>query len=67
MDVTWAGRWKRLGEANARAHGERLRRWTMEESIREFEELCREVHRQFDDPGSPKEHPVGLVKYWKPR
>ncbi|MFN3485729.1 MAG: hypothetical protein ACK44W_09640 [Planctomycetota bacterium] len=67
MDPTWAERWKRLSEANARTHAERLRRLTMEESLQEFEALCREVYRWFDDPPFPKEHPVGLVKYWKSR
>jgi hypothetical protein len=67
MDLSWAERWRRLGEANARARAERLRRMSLEEALARFEELCRTVHRQFDRPPVRRTHAVGLVKSWKRR
>lgn len=62
-DALWAERWKRLGAANEAARRERLRAYTLEGAIQEFEDLCREVHAAFDKPRVARSHPVGLVKY----
>ncbi len=62
-DARWTERWKSLGAANDAARRERLRAFTLEGAIREFEDLCREVHATFDRTPLPRSHPVGLVKY----
>ena len=62
-DARWAERWKRLGAANEAARRERLRSLTLEEALREFEDLCRKVHAAFDVSAVARSHPVGLVKY----
>jgi hypothetical protein len=62
-DALWSKRWERLGAANEAARRQRLRALTLERAIREFEDLCREVHGTFDKPPMPRSHPVGLVKY----
>ena len=62
-DELWAERWRRLGAANDAARRERLRALTLEEAIRQFEDLCREVHAAFDKRQVARSHPVGLVKY----
>jgi len=62
-DPRWAERWERLGAANEAARRERLRALTLEGALREFEELCREVHVAFEHPPLPRSHPVGLIKY----
>lgn len=67
MNEEWAAALSRFGQANERARRERLVRDTQAESIARFEELCRSVHAQFNDPPAHKTHPVGLVKFWKQR
>lgn len=67
-DALWSERWERLGAANEAARRERLRAFTLEAAIREFEDLCREVHAAFDKPPVARphlarSHPVGLIKY----
>jgi hypothetical protein len=63
MDALWSERWKRLAAANEAARRQRLRAFTIERAIREFETLCREVHAAFDSRPIPRSHPVGLVRY----
>lgn len=62
-DAVWSERWERLGAANEAARRERLKSFTLEGAIREFEDLCREVHATFEKPPVARSHPVGLVKY----
>jgi hypothetical protein len=37
----------------------------VEAAVREFEELCREVHEAFPEVTCPRSHPIGLVKLMK--
>ena len=62
-DAIWSERWKRLGAANEVARRRRLRALTLEGAIREFEDLCREIHAVFEKPAERRSHPVGLIKY----
>ena len=64
-DPLWSERWQRLASASEAARRRRLRALTLEESIREFEALCREVHDAFGASPLPRSHPVGLIKYVK--
>ncbi len=64
MDEQWIRSLERLAAANAREHRERLRRFTKEESIREFEALCEELEREYPDVLPNRDHYVGLIKYW---
>ena len=60
----WAGI-KRLATLNANKELARLSALDLEESARLFEELCTLFHAEFEEPPRRKEHPVGLIKYWK--
>lgn len=42
---------------------QQLRRMTVEESLRAFEELNRRETVVVEE--GPRSHPVGLIKYWK--
>ena len=57
--------WARMAQANERARREHLRGLTLEGALREFEQLCEEIHREFGSPMNNLSHPVGLIKYWK--
>jgi hypothetical protein len=67
LDSSWAERLKRLAKANAAAHRARLRALTVESALREFEQLCREVHALYDveQDEAPRTHPVGLIKLYR--
>jgi len=69
MDRKWTESWARLAAANDQANRDRLAKLTTEESLREFEALCREVHAAFDvdagDTMPARTHAVGLSKFWK--
>ncbi|GEM_PF-5834445 len=65
MDEKWVRSLERLAAANAAANRERLRRLTLEESIREFEALCEEVHRGFPEVPVRHDPSPGLAKFWK--
>lgn len=64
MDEKWAGI-ERLAALNAAKERARLAALDLEESARLFEELCRLFHAEFEEPPHRKDHPVGLIKYWK--
>ena len=65
MDEKWVEYLKRHGERAGEIDRDRLRRLSMEESIRRFEDLCRVVHAEFGIVPGKRSHPVGLIKYWK--
>lgn len=65
VDQAWIRSLERLAAANDRAERERLAALTVEESVSRFEELCLEIHAEFDYVPPVKSHPVGLIKYWK--
>ena len=67
LDARWAGQLERLSAANERARRERMKALTLEAALREFEELCREVHQAYDGPSLRRSHPVGLIKYVRDR
>ena len=67
LDPVWAASLKRLALANEKVHRERLKAFTIESSLREFEELNREVHELFEGGDAPRTHPVGLIKYYRAR
>lgn len=56
---------ERLAVLNAAREKARAASLSLEESAILFEELCRLFHTEFDGRPPRKEHPVGLVKYWK--
>lgn len=64
MDEKWA-KIERLAALNASREKARLVSLGLEESARLFEELCKLFHAEFEEPPRRKEHPVGLIKYWK--
>ncbi len=55
----------RLAVLNAARESARAASLSLEESSRLFEELCSLFHAEFEGAPSRKEHPVGLIKYWK--
>ncbi|MBN1417640.1 MAG: hypothetical protein JXP34_02630 [Planctomycetes bacterium] len=63
----WAERFQRLAAANEAARTARLRALTLESALREFEDLCGELHAAFDEPAFVRTHPVGLIKYMRDR
>ena len=56
---------ERLAALNAARERERAVSLSLEESARLFEELCSLFHAEFEGASSRKEHPFGLIKYWK--
>ena len=56
---------ERLAVLNAARERARAASLSLEESARLFEELCRLFHTEFDGAPPRKEHPFGLIKYWK--
>ena len=64
MAENWA-KLERLAALNATRERARTASLSLEESARLFEELCRLFHTEFDGAPARKEHPVGLIKYWK--
>ena len=67
MDEQWVAGLKRMGAANRRATRRRLRSLTLEQGLREFEQLVREAESAFGERPAVERrtHPVGLVYYWR--
>jgi hypothetical protein len=62
-DVPQVECFDRMSAANQAARRDRLRALTLEAALREFEELCREIHALHEGSSGRLSHPVGLIKY----
>jgi hypothetical protein len=67
LDELWVERLERLAAVNEKVNRERMQALTLEEALRRFEQLCREIHTEIDRSSLPRSHPVGLIKYVRSR